>query len=337
MRVRIFPACRAGSGRRALTLLLSISFVSVLLPASGAYAESVSLDELGVLPPAGSGESPQLAAIRTLLSFGRFDAAEKQLSAMAERGFSRAETEFWRGVLELRRGNGYEAVRWLRHAQKLSDNPYTIETLALAYYSVDQFHLFESFMLEAIRRLPDAFAPHYYLGRHYASTGVSDFARAKQHLSRSIQLNPAHFRSHYYLGYCDEAERRLDDASRAYQESIRQAESEKHVFVLPYEGMARILSLQDKLPSALQYATKAAAVAPQDADAHKILAAIYDRQQHSEDAVREWQIVTTLDGTDGAAQYRLFRLYTSLGQRDLAARSLEAYKRLVHLYGSAGP
>jgi len=48
-------------------------------------------------------------------------------------------------------------------------------------------------------------------------------------------------------------------------------------------------------------------------------------------------IVATLDPTDGAAQYRLFRLYSLLGKRDLATHSLEEFKRLVHLYGSVSP
>jgi tetratricopeptide (TPR) repeat protein len=295
------------------------------------------LDELGVVPPADSNQGPQLASLRNLLSSGRFEAAESQLAAMAQSGFAEVETEFWRGVLDLRRGNGYDAIRRLRHAQRLSDSPYTIESLALAYYSVSQFHLFESFMLEAAHRLPDAFAPHYYLGRYYASTGVTDFARAKQHLAQSIQLNPVHFRSFYYLGYCHEAERRLDEASREYEQSIRLAESEKRLFAQPYEGMARILSLQDKLPSALDYATKAVSMAPREADAHRILATIYDRQQRSEEAINEWGIVATLDPTDGAAQYRLFRLYRLLGKNDLAACSLKEFKRRAHLYGGTSP
>jgi len=309
----------------------------MLPPACAVHAQSAGLDELGVLPPADSNQSPQLAGIRDLLSSGRFDAAASQLAGMAQSGFPEAETEFWRGVLDLRRGNGYDAIRRLRRAQRLSDSPYTIESLALAYYSVGQFHLFESFMLQAMQRLPGAFAPHYYLGRYYASTGIADFPRARQHLAQSIQLNPAHFRSYYYLGYCHEAERRLDEASQAYGQSIRSAESDRHLFVQPYEGMARILSLQDKLPSALDYAVKAVAMAPQEAEAHRILATVYDRQQRSENAVHEWEIVTTLDPTDGAAQYRLFRLYGLLGKRDLAARSLEEFKRQAHLYGSASP
>jgi tetratricopeptide (TPR) repeat protein len=275
--------------------------------------------------------------MQNLLSAGRFDAAEKALSAMAQSGFSEAESDYWRGVLELRRGNGYDAIRRLRRAQRLDDNPYTIESLALAYYSVGQFHLFESFMLNAVKRLPNAFAPYYYLGRYYASSGVADFARAREHLARSIQVNAVHFRSFYYLGFCHEAERHIDEAARAYQESIRLAESEKQPFVLPYEGMARILTLQDKLPSAVLYANKAIAKAPQEPDAHRILATIYDHQERFADAVREWEIVTTLDPTDSAAQYRLFRLYTSLGKRDLAARSLEEFKSLAHLYGSTNP
>ena len=309
----------------------------MLLPAGAARAQSVPLDELGVLPPPGSTQSPQLANIQNLLSAGRFDTAEKELSAMAQRGFSEAEIDYWRGVLEMRRGNGYEAVRRLRRAQRRNDSPYTIESLALAYYSVGQFHLFESFMLKTVQQLPSAFAPYYYLGRYYASSGVADFARARQHLVRSVELNPSHFRSFYYLGFCHEAERHLDEAARAYEESIRLAESEKHPFVLPYEGMARILSLEDKFSLALRYASKAVAEAPRESDAHKTLAALYDRQERSEDAAREWEIVTALDPTDSSAQYRLFRIYTSLGKRDIAARSLREFKRLAHLYGSANP
>lgn len=306
---------------------------AVLIPAGTAQTQSVSLDELGVLPPA-TRQSPQLASVRSLLSSGQLEAAEKQLAGLAQSGFPEAEIAYWRGVLELRRGNGYDAIRQLRHAQKLSHDPHPIASLALAYYSVGQFHLFESFMLQAVQRLPDAFAPHYYLGRYYATAGVADFARAREHLARSIQLNPTYFRSYYYLGYCHEAEKHFDEAQSLYQKSMHIAEPEGHSFVLPYEGMARILNFQDRLQAAQEYAAKAAALAPREPEAHKIMAEIYERQQRSELAAQEWETAATLDPADSVAQYRLFRLYTSLGKKELAALALRQYKRLVQLYGS---
>jgi tetratricopeptide (TPR) repeat protein len=289
-----------------------------------------------VLPPAANDPNIAVAAIRRLLSSGEFDTAEKRLE-VADGALSPAEVEFWHGVLELRRGNGHEAIRRLRRAQKLQNSPYTSELLGLAYYSLSQFHLFETFMLEAIRQLPKAFAPHYYLGRYYASAAMTDFARGRQYLEQAVRLNPHYFRSFYYLGYCYESDRGLDEAAQAYGESIRLAKLQNHVFALPYEGMARILTLQNELAAALTYADAAVEMSGQDPEAHKTRAAIYDRQKRTLEAVKEWELVAALDPTNGAARYRLVRLYTEQGRKEDAARALEQFRTLARLYGTDNP
>ena len=299
--------------------------------------ESIALEDLGVLPPATADRSMAVTVIRKLLASGEIAEAEKRLRDSAANGLTAAEIEFWSGVLKVRTGDGYDAIRRLRSAQKLEDSPYVVELLGLAYYSVSQFHLFETFMLEAIRQLPEAFAPHYYLGRYYVSTAVAVFPRARQYLEESVRLNPTHFRSLYYLGYCYESQRALEQAANAYGESIRLAKLQNRTFALPYDGMARILSLQNDFAAALTYANQALSMSAQDPEALKMRATIYERQGRTVDAIKDWEAVATLNPTHAAPNYRLFRLYTEKGQKTDAARVLEEFRKLARLYGTDNP
>jgi tetratricopeptide (TPR) repeat protein len=244
------------------------------------------------------------------------------------------EGYFWRGFVELQQRNHYDAVRFLRRAEALDANPSVLKLLAISYYFLDQFQLFTLTMKEAMQKQPADPAPHYYLGRYYASTDAPDFARAADHFREALKREPDHYASHYYLGFCLEAQRELKEAEVSYLRSIELAEAAGEKFALPRQGMARLRLLEGRLTDALEHGTQAAELASDDAESHIILAKVYAAQDRAVEATREWERAAALGRTDPMPYYHLYRTYSTLGDKEKADLALRKYEMLVKIYGT---
>jgi tetratricopeptide (TPR) repeat protein len=241
------------------------------------------------------------------------------------------EGYFWRGFICLQRGEGYDAVRFLRRAESLDANSYVLKLLSLSYYTIHQFHLFVTKMNEAIAKQPDDYLPYYYLGRYYLDE-VTDYDKASQYFLDAIERNPGHFRSHYYLGYCHELRREVVEAERQYQISIYLSRAADAGFASPYQGMARLRLLQDRAADALAFATKAVELAPKDATSHQVLAKTYTILGLRAQAIGEWQSTANLDPTFAVPYYQLYRIYLAIGNQEKANSALERFKTLSSIY-----
>jgi len=73
--------------------------------------------------------------------------------------------------------------------QKLPDNPSVADTLAWAYYKKGTYGLTIDVLEEAIKKAPDDPSFHYHLGLAYQK--IDEKSKAKAHLERTLQLNPA--------------------------------------------------------------------------------------------------------------------------------------------------
>ena len=287
-----------------------------------------------LLPPATADHSPAVAEIRGALKSRDLSFMRKKADELTTQEPANFEGYFWRGFLELQQGNNHDALRFLRRAQTLDANPYVLKLLALSYYFLDQFRLFTLTMTEALRKQPADPGPHYYLGRYYASTEAADFSRAAGYFQEVLKLEPNHYESYYYLGYCYEAERKLKEAEAEYLRSMELAEAAGEKFALPCQGMARLRFLEGRLTEALEFGRQAAELAPNDAETHVVLAKIYSALSKPTQEAQEWEQAASLSPRDPAPYYHLYRTYSNVGDKERADRALGKYKALVAIYGA---
>jgi tetratricopeptide (TPR) repeat protein len=305
----------------------------ILFPSLSALA-TLDDDLKRLLPPVSADHSPTVAKIRQAFRSRDLSFVRQKTDELIGQEPASFEGYFWRGFLELQQGNYYDAVRFLRRAEALDANPYVLKVLGFSYYFLDQFQLFALTMNEALRKQPADSAPHYYLGRYYASTDAPDLARAAGHFQEALKLDPSHYASHYYLGYCLEAERNLKDAEAEYLRATELAEAAGEKFFLPRLGMARLRLLEGRLTDALLLATQAVELVPNDAASHVVLAKIYAALERSVEATREWEQAAALDPRDPVPYYHLYRTYSTLGERAKADQALGKYKMLIAMYGT---
>ncbi len=240
---------------------------------------------------------------------------------------------YWQGFVEVQRHNYPDAVRSLRQAETLGTNAPVLKLLGLSYYFLEQFRLFTLTMEKAIGEDPADFAPYYYLGRYYVSTDVSEFDRAARYFKEALKRSPAQYESHYYLGYCYESEGKLEDAEQEYRLALEQAAASGGRFALPSQGMARLTLRKAKLAEALQFATDAVTLSPEDAAGHAVLAQVYSGLHQMDRAALEWERTAELSPTDPSPSYHLYRIYLGLGDKEKADRAFARYKSLVAIYG----
>jgi len=265
----------------------------------------------------------------------QFDSACTALKILVQKSPNSGQAEYWAGLLALRTGHADDAVRYLRASQKMVDNPYTDEALALAYYSARQFKLFVASMSRASQNLPDNFAPYYYLGRYYVSVEVADFQQAETLLTKAVKFSPQDARSLYYLALCQESKGDLERAETNYKLVFSLPKSNTRYFALAELGVARVDLSTNRGTEALAYAQKAAAALPEEAEGHTILAKLYTTAGDTQMAIREWKATESLDPTNTSALYNLYRLYLKSGDETLAKETLQQYKALSKLYGSS--
>jgi len=308
----------------------------LLLILCGSISAHAAIDDdlKRLLPPISADHSPAVAQIRRAFQSRDLALMQKKIDELIGEEPASFEGYFWRGFLDLQQRNNYDAVRSLRQAEALDANPYVLKLLAFSYYFLDQFQLFTLTMKEVLREQPSDSAPHYYLGRYYASTDAPDFAEAAGHFEEALKLDPNHYPSHYYLGYCHEAERRLKDAEAEYLRSLELAEAASEKFALPRLGMARLRLVEGRLTDALAFGTQAVELAPDDAASHVVLAKIYAALGRTAQEALEWEQTAALDLRDPVPYYHLYRTYSTLGERTKADQALGTYKKLVAIYGT---
>ncbi len=277
--------------------------------------------------------SSRIVQIRQAVRMNSLERAKILIAELSAREPDNFEGPFWRGYLELRQANYYDAVRDLRRAEALNPSASVLKTLAVSYYALHQYRLFLLKMREAIEKDAADFAPYYYIGRYYDSE-LTDFPRAAEYFQQALARNPDHIRSHYYLGYCHEVEQKFAPAELEYTRALERAGKHGSADGLPYQGLSRIRMTQRRTSDALPLARRAVELGARNAASHKLLARVYSELGRNADAAGEWKIASTLDPTDASILYRLFRSYLALGQAANAQEALSLYKNIAALYGT---
>jgi tetratricopeptide (TPR) repeat protein len=312
--------------------VLSALYCLIILISQTAQAQ----EELQILlPPVAADHSLSVAKIRAALNakdFLKGQAASDKLIELAPNDF---EGYFWRAALQFQQHNYGDAILSLRRAQSLEANIHVLKLLGLSYYFLGQFRLFVKTMLEAMERDPKDFAPYYYVGRYFASADAGDFPKAVSYFQDALKRKPDHYQSHFYLGYCDEAQQNWPDAEQEYLRSIVLAEATGHRFAPPNQGMARLKLHAMKPLEALPFARTATSIDPGDPIGHEVLARTFAELNRRDEAAAEWEREAELDPTNPSPLYRLYRLYLELGRKQQAGQAFDRYKNLVAIYGSS--
>ena len=237
---------------------------------------------------------------------------------------------YWLGISRLKLHEAVGSVQAFRSAEKLGLNTaLSHEGLALAYYDLNQFVLFEEQMKKAAALDPRDSNPYFYLGL-YRWTIRADVSGALEMFEKALQLHPDDWKSLYQAGNCLEQLGKLGEARDRYTEAISLVEKNGDPFGWPYQGMARLL-VDDKPEAALEFAKKAVSLEPDEYSNHVILARVYERLGNLPEAIREAESATAKNPNDSTSRYFLYKLYRQAGD-PRAAPALKSFQEVKTLY-----
>ena len=258
------------------------------------------------------------------------------LASLCERRIAEKEINesvyYWLGVARYQLRDAIASVQALRTSEKLGNDSAALHrALGLAYYSLNQFLLFQAQMERASAKAPADYLPKYFVGLYYLSVR-SDTATATNYFVQAVSLNPQDWKSLYQLGVCYENAGKVDNAREAYTKAIQLQVPNASASAWPLQGMARILATTSP-PEAIGYAERAVASDPSEASSHLVLAKLYEQTGKTAAALEQAKIAVSLSPQNASGRYLLFRLYKKVGKSSEAEAELKSFQQLSSVYG----
>ena len=215
-----------------------------------------------------------------------------------------------------------QQIRQLRRQEATDSSAAMQIALGVAYYRAGQHILFRRKMQHAMARDPDAFAPHYLLGRHYDSD-VEDFPRAIGHFRDAIRRSPKHAHSHAFLGHALEMSDSREEAAAAYRRAIELDRCESTAMA----GLGRLeLANAGEMIRTLRCGIDDPAIL-------RVLAKRLVSDNRPREAVPYLERAMAADPRNPALAYQLHRLWRALGDEAQSTAAMENYRRLRAIYG----
>lgn len=283
-------------------------------------------------PHNGLAEDENLSAVQTLIAHGQFDSAESIVRHALQSGRDPFSAYLALGYLDLSRQRVYASTRAYREAQKLQ--PHNAEAnrlLAVNYFLLNQKLLFKQQIQEAILDDPSD-EQSYYLEGRFAYEVDKRFDLAAKYFSQAAVLDKHDYKAQYYLGLCDKELNKAEDAQRDFERACDLVKSQKAKYDLPFRSMAELYLQQLDQEHAWQYAEKATAIAPEDAENYYLRGKVEFAMGRVTDAVQSLRHAASLDPTYAQPYYLLARIYNRTGQHDLAAQALASFQKLQTEY-----
>ena len=241
---------------------------------------------------------------------------------------------YWLGQIDFKQFRYVSALRNLEASVDRSPSVAAAHVaLGLSYASLYQYRLFEKEMLWVLEHAPADPLPYYNLGRYYFMQ-LDQPERGANYLQKAVDRNPEDCRSSYYLGYYHEVMGNQDTAKILYTKASTVARSQKVKFGAPFEGLARLMLLEDRLSESIHFAQEAVSTEPGSASARLFLGKLWIQSGNFGQGIKEFQKAIELDPTDAAAHYQLSRAYLKIGKRSEAENAQALFLKVRSVYSA---
>jgi len=239
---------------------------------------------------------------------------------------------YWLGQIDFKEFKYISALRNFEASVDLSPAVAAAHVaLALCYASIYQYRLFEKEMLRVLDQTPADPLPYYHLGRYYFLQ-LDQPERGANYLQKALDRNPEDYRSSYYLGYYHEVNGNRDTAKTLYTKASTAVRAQKTQFGAPFEGMSRLMLLEDRLPEAIRFAQEALSTEPDSASARLRLGKLWVQSGNFERGIKELQKAIELDPTEAAPYYQLSRAYLKVGKQSEAQSAQSRFLKVRSVY-----
>ena len=284
-----------------------------------ALRQAVALDE--------KHKPARKALIQLLLLQGNLKEAEEQVQTFARLHPEETESLFLRALVAFQSGRFEQASEMAEACLNRGDGRGEVHKLfALSEYLQRRFDTFETHIREAARLDPLDPDPHYHLGRYYFEDKRYDQALAA--FKKAFELQPDHFKSHYYAGLVHEGQNNIDAAKQELQAAIRVIDRMKIRYAWPYADLGRLLVNEDDYDRGVGWLYRAIRNDPESPYARYHYAKALFRNGATFEVKQELMEAIRLDPGYGDAYYLLARYYQKTGEKQLAKDTFAKFEEI---------
>jgi tetratricopeptide (TPR) repeat protein len=267
------------------------------------------------------------ALIQLLLLQGELKGAEEQVQTFARLHPEEAETFFLRAMIAFQSGRLQHASELAGECLKRGDRRGEVHKLfALSEYLQRRFDTFEKHIREAAKLDPLDPDPHYHLGRYYFEDKRYDQALAA--FKNAFELQPDHFKSHYYAALVYEGQNNIEAAKQELQAAIRVIDRMKISYAWPYADLGRLLVNEDDYDRGVGWLYRAIRNDPESPYARYHYAKALFRNGATFEVKQELMAAIKLDPGYGDAYYLLARYYQKTGEKQLAKDTFAKFEEI---------
>jgi len=219
----------------------------------------------------------------------------------------------------------YESAKQAIRLDRKYAKAYT--ALGMVYTAIDDWPDARASFQEALRLNPQDSDTWFMMGRAYFLR--NDFPKAKDAFENALRLDPHQVRTYENLALTLDVMNKSSAAERVYLQGIGVSRLQKHPDARVYVAYAVFLSKQNRAPESLAQFREAVRVTPRDADARYELANQLFRMKQWAEAAQEGEMALRETGSVYRIHYLLARIYTAMGQTEVASKHAQEAARLA--------
>ena len=293
----------------------------------------------GLLPPIAflsgqtSGTEPALVEAQSLVDQGKLSDAESAARRFLQTHNSSAEAHSLLGYILFRLQNPKPSLaEYTEAARYRAPGALDLEVIGCDYFLMEDYAAADEWLTKSVLLDPRDAQAQYYLGR--AKYNEKRFAEAVRAFTECLKLDPKHVKAADNLGLSYEALGKIDDALAAYRTAIGLDTGATPGNPGPYLNLGTLLVENDRSGEAVPYLLQAVRMAGSDSRAHRELGKAYLLLNRLEEAQTELENAAALAPENAPIHFLLAQVYRRRGLADQARMESERYSALTGAHSS---
>jgi tetratricopeptide (TPR) repeat protein len=295
------------------------------LQAGDMERERASLQQVLTLAP--THKQARLALTEAFMRLGRWQEAESQAQVLRTQFPTDTEPVFLLAMIALRQGDPQAAKNLAGRCLAQGDTrPEVYKVLALSEYLLQDTSQFEANIRTVLKNNPRDAEAQYFLARYLFE--LKRYSESLNLFRLVIELQPDHYKAHYYIGLLHVAAGEADLARAEFETSVKIVESRKVAYAWPFAELGRALNDAGETEEALEWLSRGIRNDPAcPRNYYEYARALFHKGATSEVKPALLEAVR-LDPGYTEAYYLLARYYQKSGENQTATEILAKFKNL---------
>lgn len=211
------------------------------------------------------------------------------------------------------------------------NDPAELNNLGMLYLQRGEFERAKEYLSKAVELYPEEYLTHYNLGTFYGY--INDMQNAIRHLNMAVELNPKSDRSFSALGSFYLRENKLPDAERSFLSALNINPQNTNALF----GLMSVYQNENRIQEALETGKKLLAVDNKYQQLHLALSNLYFMKNDLTNALANAEVEQSFYPDEPESYYMLVLIYNKTGEQKKYLEALNKMNELLKRANSSQP